>query len=170
MKKSTKAWSMKMRLALLALAALAWIAVPVSARAETNVWDGTIASGFAGGDGTQGNPFQIETAAQLAHFAKTVNEGKAYLYKYIVLTADIDLANKEWTPIGNHSNPFKGNFNGDNHTVTGMQISNPSKDYVGLFGECTRHNNNSAIKILQLGILIFAEKAMSGLSWDAQKE
>ena len=146
MKKSTKAWSMKMRLALLALAALAWIAVPVSARAETNVWDGTIASGFAGGDGTQGNPFQIETAAQLAHFAKTVNEGKAYLYKYIVLTADIDLANKEWTPIGNHSNPFKGNFNGDNHTVTGMQISNPSKDYVGLFGECTRHNNNSAIK------------------------
>lgn len=74
MKKSTKAWSMKMRLALLALAALAWIAVPVSARAETNVWDGTIASGFAGGDGTQNNPFQIETAAQLAHFAKTVNE------------------------------------------------------------------------------------------------
>lgn len=34
MKKSTKAWSMKMRLALLALAALVWIAVPVSARAE----------------------------------------------------------------------------------------------------------------------------------------
>lgn len=134
-----------MRLALLALAALVWIAVPVSARAETNVWDGTIASGFAGGDGTQGNPFQIETAAQLAHFAKTVNEGEAYLYKYIVLTADIDLANKEWTPIGNHSNPFKGNFNGDNHTVTGMQISG-ELDRVGLFGECTRYNVYSAIK------------------------
>ena len=134
-----------MRLALLALAALVWIAVPVSARAETNVWDGTIASGFAGGDGTQGNPFQIETAAQLAHFAKTVNEGEAYLHKYIVLTADIDLANKEWTPIGNYSNPFKGNFNGDNHTVTGMQISGES-DRVGLFGECTKFNDNSAIK------------------------
>lgn len=145
MKKSTKAWSMKMRLALLALAALAWIAVPVSARAETNVWDGTIASGFAGGDGTQDNPFQIETAAQLAHFAKTVNEGEAYLNKYIVLTADIDLANKEWTPIGNYSNPFKGNFNGDNHTVTGMQISG-ELDRVGLFGECIKFNVNSAIK------------------------
>lgn len=145
MKKSTKAWSMKMRLALLALAALAWIAVPVSARAETNVWDGTIASGFAGGDGTQDKPFQIETAAQLAHFAKTVNEGEAYLHKYIVLTADIDLANKEWTPIGNYSNPFKGNFNGDNHTVTGMQISG-ELDRVGLFGECIKFNVNSAIK------------------------
>lgn len=74
-----------------------------------------------------------------------MNEGEAYLYKYIVLTADIDLANKEWTPIGNHSNPFKGNFNGDNHTVTGMQISG-ELDRVGLFGECTKHNVNSAIK------------------------
>ena len=149
MKKSTKAWSMKMRLALLALAALVWIAVPVSARAEgetVDTWDGTaIAGGVAAGDGTQDDPFQIETAAQLAHFAKTVNEGEAYLYKYIVLTADIDLANKEWTPIGNHSNPFKGNFNGDNHTVTGMQISG-ELDRVGLFGECTKHNVNSAIK------------------------
>lgn len=149
MKKSTKAWSMKMRLALLALAALVWIAVPVSARAEgktVDTWDGTtIADKFAAGDGTQGNPFQIETATQLAYFAKTVNEGEAYLHKYIVLTADIDLANKEWTPIGNYSNPFKGNFNGDNHTVTGMQISG-ELDRVGLFGECTKHNVNSAIK------------------------
>lgn len=137
-----------MRLALLVLAALAWIAVPVSARAEgkTDTWDGTtIADKFAAGDGTQGNPFQIETAAQLAYFAKTVNEGEAYLHKYIVLTADIDLANKEWTPIGNYSNPFKGNFNGDNHTVTGMQISG-ELDRVGLFGECIKFNVNSAIK------------------------
>lgn len=138
-----------MRLALLALAALVWIAVPVSARAEgktVDTWDGTtIADKFAAGDGTQGNPFQIETAAQLAYFAKTVNEGEAYLHKYIVLTADIDLANKEWTPIGNYSNPFKGNFNGDNHTVTGMQISG-ELDRVGLFGECIKFNVNSAIK------------------------
>ena len=149
MKKSTKAWSMKMRLALLALAALVWIAVPVSARAEgetVDTWDGkTIAGGFAAGDGTQDKPFQIKTAAQLAYFAKTVNEGEAYLHKYIVLTADIDLANKEWTPIGNYSNPFKGNFNGDNHTVTGMQISG-ELDRVGLFGECIKFNVDSAIK------------------------
>lgn len=149
MKKNTKAWSVKMRLALLALAALVWIAVPVSARAEgetVDTWDGkTIAGGFAAGDGTQDKPLQIKTAAQLAYFAKTVNEGEAYLHKYIVLTADIDLANKEWTPIGNYSNPFKGNFNGDNHTVTGMQISG-ELDRVGLFGECIKFNVDSAIK------------------------
>lgn len=48
MKKSTKAWSMKMRLALLALASLAWIAVPVSARAEGDSWVECAATSFAG--------------------------------------------------------------------------------------------------------------------------
>ena len=146
MKKNTKAWSVKMRLALLALAALVWIAVPVSARAETDVWDGMTASEFAGGTGEENDPYQISTAAQLAYLAQKVNAGEAYRYKYIVLTADIDLANKEWTPIGIYRNSFQGNFDGRNHTVTRMRISNSSMDYGGLFGECRRHNINSAIK------------------------
>ena len=135
-----------MRLALLGLAALVWIAVPVSARAETDVWDGTIASGFAGGTGEENDPYQISTAAQLAYFAKTVNNRNWYDGKYIILKNNINLNDKEWTPIGTDSNPFRGNFDGGNHTVTGMRISNSSADYVGLFGECTRYNINSAIK------------------------
>lgn len=150
MKKSTKAWSMKMRLALLALAALVWIAVPVSARAEgetVDTWDGTtIASGFAVGTGTENDPYQINTAAELAYFAKTVNSGKWYDGEYIILKNNINLNNQEWTPIGIYRNSFRGNFDGRNHTVTGMLISNSSADYVGLFGECTKHNINSAIK------------------------
>lgn len=150
MKKSTKAWSVKMRLALLALAALVWITVPVSARAEgetVDTWDGkTIAGGFAAGEGTQDNPFQIETAAQLAYFAKTVNDGKWYDGEYIILKNNINLNDKEWTPIGTDSHPFRGNFDGGNHTVTRMRISDSSVDYVGLFGECRKYNGNSAIK------------------------
>ena len=150
MKKSTKAWSMKMRLALLVLAALAWIAVPVSARAEgetVDTWDGTaIADGFAVGTGTENNPYQINTAAELAYFAKSVNGGQWYDGEYIILKNNINLNNQEWIPIGNHRNSFRGNFDGGNHTVTGMRISNSSADYVGLFGECTRYNINSAIK------------------------
>lgn len=129
----------------LALAALVWIAVPVSARAETDVWNGTIASGFAVGTGTENDPYQINTAAELAYFAKSVNDGKWYDGEYIILKNNINLNNQEWTPIGNHSNSFRGNFDGRNHTVTGMQISG-ELDRVGLFGECTKHNVNSAIK------------------------
>ena len=150
MKKNTKAWSVKMRLALLVLAALAWIAVPVSARAEgetVDTWDGTaIADGFAVGTGTENNPYQINTAAELAYFAKSVNGGQWYDGEYIILKNNINLNNQEWIPIGNHRNSFRGNFDGGNHTVTGMRISNSSADYVGLFGECTRYNINSAIK------------------------
>lgn len=148
--KNTKAWSVKMRLALLALAALVWIAVPVSARAEgetVDTWDGiTIADGFAVGTGTENNPYQINTAAELAYFAKSVNGGQWYDGEYIILKNNINLNNQEWIPIGNDRNSFRGNFDGGNHTVTGMRISNSSADYVGLFGECTRYNINSAIK------------------------
>lgn len=139
-----------MRLALLALAALVWIAVPVSARAEgetVDTWDGTaVADGFAVGTGTENNPYQINTAAELAYFAKSVNGGQWYDGEYIILKNNINLNNQEWIPIGNHRNSFRGNFDGGNHTVTGMRISNSSADYVGLFGECTRYNINSAIK------------------------
>ena len=74
-----------------------------------------------------------------------MNDGKWYDGEYIILKNNINLNNQEWTPIGNHSNSFRGNFDGRNHTVTGMQISG-ELDRVGLFGECTKHNVNSAIK------------------------
>lgn len=126
-----------MRLALLALAALAWIAVPVSARAETDVWDGTIASEFAGGTGTEEDPWLIENAEQLAYLAQQVNEGTDYKWKHFLLVSDLDLSGKEWTPIGINGKSFWGGFNGGGHTITGMTITG-DRDYVGLFGEC--HN------------------------------
>lgn len=139
--KNTKAWSVKMRLALLALAALAWIAVPVSARAETDVWDGTTASGFAGGTGTEGDPWLIENAEQLAYLAQQVNNGTDYERKHFRLVSDLDLRGNEWTPIGTYRKPFWGGFDGGGHTITGMTITG-NRDYVGLFGEC--HNFTAA--------------------------
>ena len=139
MKKSTKAWSMKMRLALLALAALAWIAVPVSARAEgetVDTWDGT-AVAFTQGSGTKEDPWRIENAEQLAYLAQQVNNGTDYERNHFLLVSDLDLNGKEWTPIGTYGNPFWGGFDGGGHTITGMTITGDG-DYVGLFGEC--HN------------------------------
>ena len=142
--KNTKAWSVKMRLALLALAALAWIAVPVSARAETDVWDGTTASGFAGGTGTEGDPWLIENAEQLAYLAQQVNEGTDYERKHFRLVSDLDLSGEEWTPIGTHGKSFRGGFNGDGHTITGMTITGKENSYVGLFGECYNFTADSS--------------------------
>ena len=138
MKKNTKAWSMKMRLALLALAALAWIAVPVSARAEgetVDTWDGT-AVAFTQGSGTKEDPWRIENAEQLAYLAQQVNNGTDYERNHFLLVSDLDLSGKEWTPIGTYGNPFWGGFDGGGHTITGMTITGKENSYVGLFGEC----------------------------------
>ena len=144
MKKSTKAWSMKMRLALLALAALVWIAVPVSARAEgetVDTWDGT-AVAFTQGRGTKEEPWLIENAEQLAYLAQQVNNGTDYERAHFLLVSDLDLSGKEWTPIGTDGNPFWGGFDGGGHTITGMTITGKEASYVGLFGEC--HNFTTA--------------------------
>lgn len=137
--KNTKAWSVKMRLALLALAALVWIAVPVSARAEegtVDTWDGT-AVAFTKGSGTEDDPWRIENAEQLAYLAQQVNQGTDYERKHFLLVSDLDLSGKEWTPIGINGKSFWGGFNGGGHTITGMTITG-DRDYVGLFGKC--HN------------------------------
>lgn len=52
---------------------------------ETDTWDGTTADGFAGGTGTQEDPYQIATAEQLAGLAQDVNEGNAYTDVYFLL-------------------------------------------------------------------------------------
>ena len=138
MKKSTKAWSVKIRLALLALAALVWITVPVSARAEgetVDTWDGT-AVAFTKGSGTKEDPWRIENAEQLAYLAQQVNNGTNYRGKHFLLVSDLDLSVKEWTPIGTYSNSFWGGFDGGGHTITGMTITGKENKYVGLFGAC----------------------------------
>ncbi len=83
---------------------------------------------FAGGTGKQDDPYQIATADQL--IAWSTNNG-APNYKYggdhFVLTDNIDLTGKSWTPIEN----FNGTLDGQNHTITGLTVSSGS--YGGLF-------------------------------------
>ena len=109
------------------------------AEATADVWDGTVAEGFAGGSGTEGDPYQIATAEQLAYFSQYVNNNYAYdeyfkLTNDIVLNSSLDGKPLEWTPIGNGNNAFMGTFDGNNHTIEGVYVTG-EKDYVGLFGE-----------------------------------
>ena len=91
-----------------------------------------------------GNTYEISNAGQLFWFASLVNgdisqEGIAVAVADAdaMLTANIDLDNKEWTPIGNRvglsSLYYGGTFDGDGHTIEGLYI-NSSSSYQGLFG------------------------------------
>ena len=106
---------------------------------------------FTSGDGSYSNPYEIRNAQDLANLAYMVREGgEDYSGKYFVMTNDItlneNLVNADctdrntgnfqvWTPIGNNGrdNNFKGNFNGNSHTISGLFIED-NDNYNGLFG------------------------------------
>ena len=93
------------------------------------VWDGTSTSEPAGYNSTSPGEVNITTAAELAWLAKQQNIFRGYTFK---LTADIDLNNHEWTPIGS-TYTFNGTFDGQGHTVSNLKCTNSREG--GLFAE-----------------------------------
>lgn len=88
--------------------------------------------------------YEINNGGQLFWFASLVNGD--YRYSDIgqknqnakaVLTKDINLENREWTPV----NDFKGSFDGQNHSISNMKITIASSN-VGLFGSITGKVSN----------------------------
>lgn len=95
----------------------------------SNAWDGTTKTEPAAIDGV----YQIADGARLAWLAAKVNESGTAVKA--ILTADIDLGDFDWTPVGNSSaKAFSGEFNGAGHTVSGLYINKPTAQYFGLFG------------------------------------
>lgn len=91
------------------------------------------------GSGTESDPYQIGTADQLKLFRDIVNgEGGQTQNRgaYAVLTADIDLNNEPWTPIGpDRDSAYTGTFDGQGHTVRNLSVTvNVQPGRAGLFG------------------------------------
>lgn len=113
---------------LLFIAAVLFIIPQKTAGAET--WIESAAE-FAAGDGTQGAPYQISSAGELANLAKMVSGGETYESTYFELTADIDLGGKEWTPIGTKDSQFAGKLFGNGKTIRNLTVG--GGDNRGLF-------------------------------------
>ena len=104
-----------------------------------NPWDGTVASKFESGRGTEADPWIIANASQLAYLAQQVNEGNSYAGEYLKIDDKIDiinLANKRWTPIGNTNARFSGHFDGNGKRIYGLNVS-PGGE-AGLFGRVAK--------------------------------
>ena len=112
---------------------------------------------FAGGDGSEANPFQITTAAHLNNIRNY--QGSTHTDKHFLLMNDIDLTDylasggdgyndgKGWLPIGyapvdnlnDTTTSFFGSFDGVGHAITGLFIDRQPTEYeeyelCGLFG------------------------------------
>lgn len=105
------------------------------------------ATSYAGGKGTQDDPYIIKTVGQLKYMEKMTQEDK-YFYNGKFFKLDNDLTiNGEWTPIGTNDKPFRGTFDGNGHTIYGnLKFNNVAQNgAVGLFGYA---GNNAVIKNL----------------------
>ncbi|MCB5224731.1 MAG: hypothetical protein WCY21_06940 [Candidatus Cloacimonadaceae bacterium] len=91
---------------------------------------------FAGGSGTESDPWQVATAEHLDNVRSYL--GSSHSNKYFIQTADINLGEAPWNmgegwiPIGGHSQSFRGNFNGNQHIIMGLTIKKGY--YTALFG------------------------------------
>ena len=115
-------------------------------KAAEDAWDGKTATEPKTGEN---GVYLIGTGAELAWFAQKVNGGSTKISG--ILTADIDLAGYEWTPIGTASKQFAGTFDGQNHTVDNLSINysstTPIPLYRGLFGWVSGANVTDRAKI-----------------------
>ncbi len=98
--------------------------------------NGLVVTKTLSGEGTATNPYEISTAEDLFFFAKRVNDG-TYVNVYVVLTADIDLEQEDWTSIGTSAHPFTGTFDGQKHTISNLWCAD---DQNGLFGYTSTGN------------------------------
>ncbi len=104
----------------------------------------------ADGEGTSGDPYQIANLENLAWLSLYANHWD----KYYIQTANIDAsATSTWnggvgfSPIGNNSVWFTGNYDGQSYTITGLTIDRSGTNNIGLFG----YTNDAVIK--NLGVL-----------------
>lgn len=122
---------------------------------DGEVWDGTVATSFESGTGTEADPYIIATPSQLAYLAQQVNKSDqtlggeihAFEGKYYKQTNDFVLANIPWTPIGctrsygyNYTATiyFSGHYDGNGKKVYGLNVKRQEVSYCGLFGAVSR--------------------------------
>ena len=96
--------------------------------------DTSVPAGYV--EDEQGN-VTISDEAGLFWFAKQANAGNNFAGKTVTLANDIALT-KAWTPIGIYNDSkthFKGTFDGQNHTVSGVEVTENRANGVGFFGK-----------------------------------
>ena len=95
---------------------------------------------------------QIYTLEDLMNIGTPENLSGNY-----ILMADINVGAEEtddlkFVPIGGYNRPFRGTFNGNNHTISNITFSNNKTSYVGLFG-CTQKAVISDLSLKNVDII-----------------
>jgi hypothetical protein len=105
----------------------------------------------AGADVCSGDSIMISTANQMVEFSRCANYTGVGT---VTLANDIDLATEtspqDFRPIGTLSWPFRGTFDGNGKTISGLNLATPGSDNVGLFGYAGSATEDAVIRNLTL--------------------
>ena len=88
----------------------------------------------------------LSSAEGMFWFAKSVNEGKkTYAGETVKILSDINLANADWTPVGQTgATTFNGVFDGQNYTISNLSVDSETETGAnyssGLFGWIESHS------------------------------
>jgi len=114
------------------------IEIPVEITGTVDAGDAVLHQSIKpAGTGTENDPFVIANVEALEWFRDSVNAGTSYAGKFIVLSGDIDLEQKDWYSIGTSSFPFVGTFDGKGYTIYNLWCAEGEN---GLFGYTSTGN------------------------------
>ena len=127
------------------------------------------------GSGTESDPFQIRNATELALLAELINDElvdgsyKKYRNAYFIQTADIDLKNRTWTPIGafkesegnTNKHFFAGHYNGNYHTINNLNCD-VDTNYAGLFGRIGENGQDYTEQCVISNLSVYGNVKTSG--------
>lgn len=89
------------------------------------------------GSGDENVPYEINSLAVL----EVVSHNSDLWDKYFIQTANIDASdtklwnsNAGFSPIGNQTIPFTGQYDGGDYVIESLFINRPDEDGIGLFG------------------------------------
>ena len=107
-------------------------------------------------DGTEGDPYVIDSNADLIAMRDRVNAGTEAADKYYRLTENLTLSSETgWTRIGNNDRPFKGHFDGNNKAIQVNILTRGGLQ--GLFGTISSTEGTYAIKSLTVNGTVTGE-------------
>lgn len=86
-------------------------------------------------------PYWIDS---VDNFMVLVGDSSGWGAKY-VLTGDIDLDGKTYTPIGNETTPFTGTFDGGGYSISNLTISGLAEKHIGLFGNLAKSGGSDPV-------------------------
>ncbi len=126
---------------------------------------------FPGGDGSELDPYQIESCEQLQAINGIASDGY-----YFILNSNIDCGDTvNWNsglgfmPLGytydidndiEHGDSFVGYFDGDGYTISNLYINRPTFENVGLFGDIA---SSTVVNVVLLNVNITGQEYVGGL-------